>query len=715
MSPTQVVALRGMSCAACAASIEKGLSARADVSEVEVSYATRSARVVGSLDQPTLIAAISALGYEGMPSVDGSLEALLGEDGSAPARNRALLALALLAANLGLTFFEPGAAFVPALLLLGWPGAPVFRAALRLARAGHAAMDTLVALGAAAAVAHGLAGWASSGGAPELMPAAMIMTFVLIGRALEERARLAAGAGVRALAERSPRRARVLRDGVERQLSADEVLHGDLCVLGEGDVVPADGVLTEGAAGFNEALLTGEAMPVWRGSGDPVVAGSVHAGGGRVVLRATAVGSESTLAGLLRLVLSAQSSRPPVQRLADRVSGVFVPLVLVLALAAWGFGGGALAAVAVLVVACPCALGLATPTAIQVATGRAASLGVLVRDAAALEALGRLDVLLLDKTGTLTRGEPVVEQVLPAPGIDQDTQHMALAAAAAVESASSHPLARAVSGEAQRRGLAPVEPDPITLHVEAGGVRGQLMDGTDVAVGRPAFVAGRGADISPLSSDLDSLAGRGWTLVVVSVAKRALLALGIGDQVRPTSTRAVRILRQAGIAPVLSTGDHEAAARAVATLVGIDEVHAGQSPQAKAEHVARLQSQGLVVGMLGDGSNDGPALAAADAGMAMGGASAVAQASAPIVLVDGDLARATVAVELGRATLRIIRQNLTLAFAYNAVALPLAFSGVVHPPLAAAAMSASSLLVVTNALRLRRFRSRLDTAFGLES
>jgi Cu+-exporting ATPase len=714
MSRTLVVPVRGMTCTACAATIEKGLAALPAVERAEVSYATRSARVTGELDEPGVIAAIGALGYEGLPSVTSSLDALLGEDGERPARRRAIVAAVLLAACLVLGWLAPQVAFLPALALLAGPGASVFRQALRLARARHAAMDTLVALGALAAVGHALWTW-TEGGAPQLTPAAMIMAFVLVGRALEERARLVASSAVRELAARTPRRARVLTEAGEVERPADEVAVGDRCVVNEGDVVPADGVVLEGAAGFNEALLTGEAMPVWHGEGDPVVGGSVHAGGGQVVLSATAVGAESTLAGLLRLVLSAQGSRPPVQRLADRVAGVFVPFVMAVAAAAWVFGGGAEAAVAVLVVACPCALGLATPTAVQVGTGRAAALGVLVRDAAALEALGRLDVLLVDKTGTLTRGDPVVEELLVAPGTDDAQRDLALAAAAAVEAASSHPLARAVAGEAARRGLPAVEADPITLHVEPGGVRGQLMDGTDIAVGRPDFVAQRGADLAPLEEAHASHRARGWTVVAVSVAKQARLALGLGDQVRPTSTRSVRILQQAGIRPVLSTGDHEAAARAVATLVGIDELHAGQSPGDKAAHVARLQAAGEVVGMVGDGSNDGPALAAADAGLAVGGASAVAQASAPIVLVDGDLARATTAVELGRATLRIIRQNLALAFAYNVVALPLAFTGVVHPPLAAAAMATSSLLVVSNALRLRRFRSRLDTAFGLES
>lgn len=703
-----------MTCSACALTIEGALAKQPGVSQVQVSYATRSARVTGPISEQAVLAAIAAAGYEGLPSSEASLAALTGDDGSRPARRRAIVSALLLAASLLLTHVHPLLGAGVALLLLAWPGSVILRAALRLARARHLAMDSLVTVGVLAAVAHALASVASDHPV-DLMAPAMIVTFVLLGRALEEQARLAAGASLRDLAARTPTRARVRRADGEHDLTADQVAVGDLLVVREGETVPADGQVSEGAAGFNEALLTGEAMPVWRGVGDSVIGGSVHAGGSPVVLVARGVGGDSTLSQLLQLVLSAQGSRPPVQRLADRVAGVFVPFVFVIAAAAWAFGAGLEAAVAVLVVACPCALGLATPTAVQVATGRAARLGVLVRDAAALEALGRLDVLLLDKTGTLTRGEPVVERMVPAPGVDDAALRTALAVALALERVSGHPLARAIIGETSRRGIAAAEVDPITLHTESGGVRGQLMDGTNVAVGSPLFVRGRGVDTSPLDAALADLERRGWTLVLVAVDKRPVLALGIGDQVRPTSTRAVRVLERLGIRPVLSTGDHAAAAKAVGALVGIDEQHAGQSPADKAAHVQRLRAQGLVVGMVGDGGNDGPALAAADAGLAVGGASAVAQVSAPVVLVDGDLARATVAVELSRATLTIIRQNLVLAFAYNLVALPAAFIGVLHPPLAALAMSGSSLLVVANALRLRRFRSRLDTEFGLES
>lgn len=746
MTQELVVPVRGMTCAACAATIERGLAKLPGVDSVDVSYTTRVAKVSSSLDEDALISAIGDLGYEALPSLESSMEALLdvGDDAHVT-RNRALLAVMLLAVVVVLGSFSTTLAMLSTAALLALPGAPLFMQAWRLARAGHAAMDTLVALGAGSAFLHGLVNWVGGNPAHFLAPA-MIVTFVLIGRMLEASARGQAGASLRALSDHTPRQARVVRDGVVAEIPASEVMVGDELLVGEGQAAPADAVVVSGAAGWDESLLTGESLPVWRTEGEPVLGGALNSSGTLVTLRATAVGGDTTLAELVRMVAQAQGSKPPVQRLADRVAGVFVPIVLVSALGAWIFGGGSMAAVAVLVVACPCALGLATPTAVQVATGRAAQLGVLVRDAAALEALGRIDTLILDKTGTLTTGTPVVEaiellgrdDVAPDTNPEPDSSYasrsgpadaakpaltagdearidQALAAAAAIEAVSGHPLAKAVLAAHERRGLPLPVADPVTLGAGQGGVKGSLMDGTRIVVGNPAWLEVRGVDISPAAEAVARFEKRGWTLALVAIAGKVELVLGIGDQVRPTSTRSVRILQGLGITPIMSTGDHQAAALAVSTLVGISEAHAAESPGDKADRVRRLQGAGQLVGMLGDGTNDAPALAAADAGMAVGSATEVARASAPIVLVRGDLARATVAVELARRTMTIIRQNLGLAFAYNLIAIPLAFSGNVSPPFAAAAMSLSSLAVVTNALRLRAFRSQLDTGFGLES
>ena len=744
MARTLVVPVRGMTCGGCAATIERGLSQLPGVASAAVSFATRTATVTGEVDEPDVLAAIGRLGYEGVPAAAAPPdEAAFAR----AARRRALLAAGLTAlsfATVGVPLVS-GLAAAAVVFGAGWP---ILAQAARLGRARHATMDTLVALGALSAL--GLAAWQHFGGgaahAHPLFPAtALLVTFVLIGRALEEGARARAAESLARLSERQPATARVLADGAERVIPASAVQVGDRLLVGEGQAAPADGVVETGASGFDESLLTGEPLPQWRGTGDRVLGGSVNRGGALVTLRATAVGSETTVARLLALVRAAQASKPPVQRLADRVAAVFVPAVLAIALGVLLLRHDPLAAVAVLVVACPCALGLATPTAVQVATGRAAQLGILVRDAGALEAAARVDVLLVDKTGTLTMGEPLVEGLalvgedgrarevartshswsattgagLPAAPAGAtpagDELRAPLVAAAAVELASGHPLAAAIRAEVQRCGWPTPEVDAASLQAGGGGVTGRLADGTQVLVGSPDFAAAHGVDVAGLRDTAEDFARRGWTLAVVATAGRARLLLGLADRIRPTATRAVRVLHKLGVRVVMTTGDHARAAAAIAALAGIDEVHAGESPAAKEARVRALRAGGAVVGMVGDGSNDAPALAAADVGLAVGGATELARGSAPLVLVRGDLARCAVAIELARATLRLVRQNLFLAFAYNVVAIPLAVFGQVDPPFAAAAMVASSLAVVGNSLRLRRFRSRLETDFGLES
>lgn len=733
MATTVVVPVRGMTCGGCAATIERGLSELPGVESASVSFATKTATVRGQIEEPDVIAAIGRLGYEGLPSASVSGGAAgAGDAGDGrPALRRALLAATLTALALACTTRLPWVAGALELVVLLGPGWPLFAQSARLLRARHAAMDTLVSLGGAASfgfatytlltragagagagadahAAHAPGGHAMYGAG------ALIFTFVLVGRALEERASRQAASALAALGRKQPATARVLRDGQETLVPASELRVGELARVGAGEAVPADGIVVEGGSGFDESLLTGESLPQFRARGDRVIGGALNVGGALITLRATQVGSETTLARLVRLVSEAQGSKPPVQRLADRVAGVFVPVVLLIALAVALFGAGPLAAVAVLVVACPCALGLATPTAVQVATGRAAQLGILVRDAGALEAAARLDVLLVDKTGTLTIGEPLVEATVVLEG-DEAGGHDALAAAAAVELAGGHPLAAAIRHEVERRGLKPPAVNLATLAAGGGGVSGTLLDGRVVLVGSPAWVAARGVDIASAQPHVAQLGQRGWTLALVAIDGRARLVLGLADRIRPTSSRAVRVLGHLGVKPIMTTGDHLAAAHAIAALAGIDEVHAGESPLQKAERVRALRAAGHRVGMAGDGSNDAPALAAADVGIAVGGATEIARGSAPIVLVHGDLARCAVTIELARATFAIIRQNLVLAFAYNLVALPAAALGRIDPPYAAAAMSASSLLVVANALRLRRFRSQLETGFGLES
>jgi len=726
MDRTLVVPVRGMTCGGCAATIERGLRALPGVEQASVSFATKTATVRGEVDERTVIAAIGGLGYEGLPS--DSVASGEGKEANAgrPALRRALLAALLTVAALACAPRWPALAGLLELAVLAGPGWPLFAQSVRMLRARHAAMDTLVSLGGlssfglatyalvSGAGAAGATAQPVHGGHASYGAGALIFCFVLIGRALEERAERQAAAALTALGRRQPLTARVLREGREQTVPAAELAVGELARVGAGEAVPADGVVVEGGSGFDESLLTGESLPQFRAAGDPVIGGSLNVGGALVTLRATRVGSETTLSRLVRLVSEAQGSKPPVQRLADRVAGLFVPAVLLIALGVLLLGAGPLAAVAVLVVACPCALGLATPTAVQVATGKAAQLGILVRDAAALESAATIDVLLVDKTGTLTVGEPLVEATVVLEG-EEASGREALAAAAAVELASGHPLSGAIRHEVERLGLVPPEVDLATLAAGGGGVSGRLGDGREVAVGSPAWIGARGIDLAPLRERIEPLGRRGWTLALVAVDGRARLLLGLADRIRPTSSRAVRVLESLGVRPVMTTGDHLAAARSIAALAGIDEVHADESPPRKAARVQALRAAGHRVGMAGDGSNDAPALAAADVGIAVGGATEIARGSAPIVLVHGDLARCAVTVELARATLAIIRQNLGLAFAYNLVALPAAALGRIDPPYAAAAMSASSLLVVLNALRLRRFRSRLETGFGRES
>ncbi len=705
-----------MTCGGCAASIEQRLAKLEGVDAASVSFATKTALVDGAVDEDRVRAEIVAAGFEALPSAGSTVAALLGDDDEAElASRRAWIAGILLVAT---AIVGPLLGALTSLALLAIPGAGIFQQAVRRARARDANMDTLVSIGAGAAWLVGVARLFGEGMAM-FMPPAMIVTFVLIGRALEARARERATSSLRGLVAATRTRCRVERDGETLSLSADEVLIDDICLVGADDTCPADGIVLAGSSGFDESLLTGESLPVFKTPGDEIVGGTINVGGVAVRVRATAVGAETVIADMLRTVSEAQASKPPVQRLADRIARVFVPFVLVLALGVWIFGAGLWAALAVLVVACPCALGLATPTAVQAATGVAAKLGVLVRDATAFETAARLTHLVCDKTGTLTVGEPLVEGVKAlAPVADDAALNEVIAAAGAIEHASGHPLAAALRAEVNRRGLTLPDVDVTRVTAEAGGVTGQLASGTTVRVGSTAFLASHGITLDPPArSAAATFARRGWSLAIVALDDEPHAVIGIADRIKPTTSRAVRILGQLGIHTIMSTGDHERAASAIAALAGIApvDVHAGESATDKAARVTALRATGARVGMIGDGTNDAAALAAADVGFAVGTATDVARAAAPITLVNGDLARCVTAIELAQRTRTVILQNLGFAFAYNLVALPMAATGVIDPPFAAVAMAGSSLLVVTNAARLRGFRSRLDYAFGLES
>ena len=733
----QVIELEigGMTCAACANRVEKRLN-RLDGVTATVNYATEKARasVPASVTAADLIAVVAKTGYTA--SVRRSPER--------PARLRARLVIsALLSLPVVLLAMVPPWQFpywqwvslALAVPVVGYGGWPFHRSAFRNLRHGAATMDTLVSLGTLAAFGWSL--WAllfggagtpgmthpfdlTARGGPDtiyLEAAAGVTTFLLAGRCLEARAKRRAGDALRTLLELGAKTVTVLRDGEEHRIAADDLRVDDTFLVRPGEKVATDGVVLDGVSALDVSLLTGESVPVEVRPGGPVTGATVNAGG-RLVVRATRVGADTQLAQMARLVERAQDGKAAVQRLADRISAVFVPVVIVLAagtLAFWlGTGHGATAAftaaVAVLIIACPCALGLATPTALLVGTGRGAQLGILIRGVEALESTRRVDTIVLDKTGTVTDGAMSLVDVVAAAGEDAGAM---LRLAGAVEAAAEHPLGRAIARAAADRGPLP----PVTdFHAAAGvGVRGRV-EGTDVSVGRADPSAAEVAATWPQRSPAEpgrpgpvaapgpAPAGPAATWVEVRVNGTVRGWLALADRVRPTSAPAVAALRRLGLDPVLVTGDTPAVAAAVAAEIGVTEVVAGVLPAGKVDAVKQLQARGKIVAMVGDGVNDAAALAQADLGLAMGAGADVAIEASDLTLVRGDLTAAVDAVRLARRTLAIIRGNLFWAFAYNVAALPLAAAGLLNPMIAGAAMALSSVFVVLNSLRLRRFR-----------
>jgi len=717
---TAELEIGGMTCASCAARIERRLSRLGDVTAT-VNFATRTARVrfPAALPPADLIAAVEQAGYTAaLPGVaDGTAEEARAAAEMARLRRRLLVSLALAVPVVAL-------AMVPAWQFGGWQwvslvlaspvavwGAwPFHRAAVRAAWHGVATMDTLISVGVGAAYLWSLYVLVSGRpGATYLEVASGVTALVLLGRYLEARARRRSGAALRALLSLGAKDVAVLRADGEVRVPVADLAAGEEFVVRPGEKIAADGVVTRGSSAVDTSMLTGEPVPTEVGPGDGVTGGCVNASGSLVV-RATRVGADTQLAHMARLVAEAQAGKAPVQRLADRISAVFVPAVIAAAaatligwLAAGQAAGAAFtAAVAVLIIACPCAMGLATPTAILVGTGRGAQLGILIKGPEVLESTRAVDTIVLDKTGTITTGRMCLAGLAAAPGEDADE---VLRLAAAVEDASEHPVAAAIAACARDR-LGGGLPAVTDFASDQGlGVSGTVA-GHAVMVGRAAWLEATWARAVPaeLAVRAANAEAAGQTVVFAGWDGRARGVLVVADTIKPTSAAAVARLRGMGLRPVLLTGDNDRAARAVATAVGIGEVFAGVLPAGKADVVRGLQQSGRVVAMAGDGVNDAAALAQADLGLAMGTGTDAAIEAADLTLVRGDLLAVPDAIALSRRTLATIKGNLFWAFGYNAAAIPLAALGFLNPLIAAAAMAFSSVFVVSNSLRLRRFR-----------
>jgi Cu+-exporting ATPase len=705
-----------MTCASCVARVEKALARVPGVESASVNLATETASVRADRDvMDAAVAAIRKAGYEAVPR---SAAPSAAEIDAASRRDAievgvsALLTLPLILPMLaiGMQAALPGwLQLVLATPVQFWIGARFYRAGWKALADRSGNMDLLVALGTSAA--YGLSLWLLLRGDTSHLyfeASAVVITLVRLGKWLETRAKRQATEAIRALAKLQPDRARVLVDGEESEVPVGRVRVGDLVVVLPGERIPVDAQVVEGESHVDESLITGESLPVSKAPGAHVTGGAVNAEG-RLVARTSAVGTETVLARIIRRVESAQAGKAPIQRLVDRVSAVFVPVIIGIAcvtLLAWGIAtgdwqGAVLNAVAVLVIACPCALGLATPTAVMAGTGVAARHGILIKDAEALEIAHRIRVVAFDKTGTLTEGKPELVACVPAPGVDDDV----LALAAAVQRGSEHSLARAVVDAARAKGV-DIPAAAATRALPGRGVEAGIH-GRRLAIASDRWARElAAAGLEALSAEADRLRGEGKSVswLIDLGAPRVLALLAFGDAVKPTARRAIDRLKAEGIRPVLLTGDNRGAAQAVAAALGIDEVHAEALPGDKAAIVERLREGGTVVAMVGDGINDAPALAAADVGIAMGGGTDVAMQTAAITLMRADPALVPDAIALSRRTYRKIRQNLFWAFAYNVVGVPLAAFGSLTPVIAGAAMAFSSVSVVTNALLLRRWR-----------
>jgi Cu+-exporting ATPase len=731
-----------MSCAGCAATVQRALEQVPGVSDASVNLLTNSATVSFDPEQASgdaLVAAVRARGYGAeLEAVDRSVEEELDAQDAARAEETAglrrkfilsalaaLLSMTLSMPLLPVTLQPPGDTlrfFLLAITLpvVGWAGRHFYTRAWTAFRHRSADMNTLIAVGTGAAFLFSVVttlvpDWfASKGLPPDVYYEAVdwIIALVLLGNLLESRAKARTSAAVRRLIGLRPLLARLERGGIEREVPIQEVQPGDVVVVRPGERIPVDGRVVSGASAVDESMLTGEPLPVSKEAGAEVVGATLN-GTGLLRVRTTRVGRDTVLSRIIRLVRDAQGSKAPIQKLADRVSAIFVPVVLSIAIVTfvlWYDLGPAprlvqalVAAVTVLIIACPCAMGLAVPTAVMVATGRGAERGILIRGGEALERAGDMTTVVLDKTGTITAGHPAVTTVLNTAGTDSTS---VLRTAASLERGSEHPIAGALVRAAREQGLELRSPTEVDA-VPGEGVRGKL-DATPVLVGNRHLMQEAGIGLAAVAGQAEELAARGNTLAYVAAAGQLQGVIAVSDPVKPSSAQAVADMKAMGLTVVMLTGDLPPTARAVAQSVGIDRVLANVRPDQKLQEIRRLQEQGSVVGMVGDGLNDAPALAQADLGIAMGSGTEVAMEAAGITLMQGDLRGVVAAIRLSRRTMRTIRQNLFWAFVYNVIGIPVAagalfpFFGLrLSPALAALAMAFSSVSVVTNSLRLR--------------
>jgi heavy metal translocating P-type ATPase len=704
--------IEGMTCASCVNRVERVLKRQEGVVEASVNLASRTAKVRTTLpDMPRLAAAVEKAGYGARPHVEQPSAG----DESRYYLIRLIVAVFFTVPVLWLTFVVPhadwsmwvaGLLTAPVQFYAGWP---FIRSAAKAARHATSTMDTLVAVGSLTAFAY--SAWAVIAGRHDhyFDTAAVIVTLILLGKVLEARARANAGDAARTLLERGAKEATV-RDGLkERRVPVEQVAVGDLVIVRPGEKVPVDGVIREGSSSLDLSMLTGESLPVDVGPGDEVAGASLN-GHGRLIIEATRVGPDTKLAEIVRLLQEAQGSRAPVQRVADRASAVFVPAVLLLGLATFlgwlllshaGPGTALLHAAAVVLIACPCALGLATPAAIMAGSGRAAQLGILFKGGEVFEVVRAVDTVLLDKTGTVTEGRMRLAEVVSADGAGRQE---VLALAAAAEQGSEHPIARAVVDEAKAKGID--VPPATSFRVEPGAGAKATLNGYEVKVGRPDDLP------AMLTQRAKRLAENGLTVFAVWKNSEPVGLISVSDQVKPNAREVVSDLRAMGLEVSLVTGDRRPAAEAIARQAGIDRVVAEVFPEGKVEEVKQLQDAGRKVVFVGDGINDGPALAQADVGIALGTGTDVAIEAADVTILGGELHSVANALDLSRRTYRVIAQNLFWAFAYNVVMIPLAVAGLLSPIWAAAAMAGSSITVVANALRLRRYRPKVAAGTG---